>query len=518
GALREAQSQKPIPYASIRIEGKAYGSVSNAEGQFSLAFPAGILQEEAYLIVSCIGYKSQRLPLQSGRIEIEMQAQDYTLATVTIYSIELDARELVRQAFQNILHNYASEDYQWQSFYRHYCQEGETYGRLIEAVVELNNLQGHDRWYRGPDQKLNMRLKQLRRSFDFTRFSAFRHVPIAINRSLQGDIVSYHSPISQHLHSRKLRFQYVDTTFLDQKLVYVVGVRGRADGQEVEAQLYIQAADFAIIKADHRYTRRWGADSWRYKRVDHYVVDYQLFEGRYYLNFVQNEGQYVAQQRDEKGSVVYSEDHFHRVEMMTQTIRKGAFERFRGKEPNAAQMAKIGYEPQFWQQYSVLKASPLENRIADDLDHRMPLAQQFAGKTLPPQVQDRLTAQYFQQWLGKQRGRVVIVGFWDSSYDPGIKQILRARRLMRQFEDTPFSVLLISTDRKEEDWRDAIRKKRLYGLDHLRLGNGLNAPLCRDLGVEEVPYFVIYGPSGERLIQGAEVPSKTSVEQLLNRD
>jgi len=332
------------------------------------------------------------------------------------------------------------------------------------------------------------------------------------------DIVSYQSLLSRHLHSRRFRFQYQDTTYYDGKVVYLIEVKGRAEGLQMEAKLYIQASNLAIVKVDHRYFSRKRDESWRYQREDHFVADYQLYQGKYYLNYLLNEGQYREQQFDSLGTIAYTEDHYHHVEMMTQEIRIKDFAHFKGKEPNEAEMADLPYETDFWNQYSVLAATPLENRIESDLTSRMPLAQQFAGQKLPPSIQDQLAQQYYAQWFASQKGRIVIVGVWNSQYDPSVKELWRARKLMREFRDTPFSLLLISTDRDEAKWQEAIRKKRLYGVDHLRVGSGLNSQLCQDLGAESEPYFVLYGPFGERLVGASSLPKSEKVEALLEHD
>lgn len=520
GNLREAGTLKAIPYANLRIEGTAYGSISNAEGRFSMAFPKGIVKKGAILKISCIGYESKRLSLQGfgpAELIIELNEKTYSLETITIYSTELDAREMLRQALQSVPLNYSQQDYQLQSFYRHYCREGGVYGRLIEATVEINDVRGHDRLYRYPEQKLEMRLTQLRRSFDFTRFSAFQHIPIALNRTLLADIVSYSSLISRHLHSPRFVFSYQDTTYFDGEIVYLIEAKGRAEGLRLEAQFYIQASDFAIVKVDHRYFSQTDRKTWRYQREDHFVADYQRYQGRYYLSYLLNEGQYREQQLDSLGNSYYSEDHYHHVEMMTQEIRTENFVVFKGEEPEEAEMAKVPYKEGFWKQYSVLAATPLENRIEADLASRMPLSQQFAGKILPADLQDQLATRYFEQWLDRQSGRIVIVGFWNSQYDPSIKELLKARRLMKKFQEVPFSLLLISTDKDDTSWQNAIRKKRLYGIDHLRVGHGLSSRLCQELAVLGEPYFIMYGPSGERLFSGSVLPRADQIKSILKQ-
>ena len=523
GQLVSEGDGSPVPYASLRIEGQSIGAVSNADGEFTLALHDGLWAANAVLKVSCIGFESRRMLLSQLDPEqfwvLELAEKPYSLAPVTIYANEMEAREMVREALQRIPLHYPKHPYQLQSFYRHYCWEGKTYGRLIEAVVDLYDEKGHRRMYKHPGRKLQMRLKQLRRSFDFTRFSAYQHVPIALNVSLQADLVSYPSLLSRHVNSRKLQFRYTDTTYYDGEVVYVVEAQGRAEKLNFRALLYLQASNLAFLKADLSYESSYRGKSWFRQRKDHFVVNYRLFEGNYYLDYLLNEGSILAQQLDSNQQVIFTDDHHHHVEMMTQEIRTKNLKPFTGQQPTAEQMKRVMYDPDFWNRYSVLQATPLEQEIESDLARRFPLGQQFdqtQTENLLPDVQDWLAQQHLEALLKHHRGRVILLGFWNSQYSPGLSDLVRARRLLKRYEEEPITVVLISTDDNDYLWQEAIRKKRLYGPEHVRLGLGTGSPVAQSYGLSAVPYFVLLGPQGEILLTGIEIPEADRLESVLS--
>jgi hypothetical protein len=523
GQLVSETDGSPVPYASLRLEGKSIGAVSNAEGEFTLALHEDLWATGAVLKVSCLGFESRRIPVNQLDPDqfwvLELSEKPYSLAAVMIYSSEMDAREMVRQALRQIPLLYPRDPYQWQSFYRHYCWEGETYGRLIEAVVDLYDEKGHQRMYKHPGRKLQMRLKQLRRSFDFTRFSAYQHVPIALNVSLQADLVSYPSLLSRHVNSRKLQFRYVDTTYYDGEVVYVVEAQGRAEKLNFKGVFYLQASNLAFLKADLSYESSYQGKSWFRQRKDHFVLNYRLHEGYYYLDYLLNEGSILAQQLDARQQVIFTDDHHHHVEMMTQEIRTENLTPFTGQQPTAEQMKRVLYDPAFWGRYSVLQATPLEQEIEADLARRFPLGQQFdqaQTENLLPDVQDWLAQRHLEALLQHHQGRIILLGFWDSYYSPGLSDLVKARRLLKRYQEEPITVVLISTDENDYLWKEAIRKKRLYGPEHVRLGQGMGSPVAQSYGLKSVPYFVLLGRKGEILLAGSKIPDLDQLESVLS--
>ena len=83
GHITDKSNGEALPYVSVRINKTTYGSSSDNYGNFSFFVPR--LRDT--LIISCIGYKEERIPL-NGRtrfpLNIKMSVENYHLSEVTI--------------------------------------------------------------------------------------------------------------------------------------------------------------------------------------------------------------------------------------------------------------------------------------------------------------------------------------------------------------------------------------------------------------------------------------------------
>ncbi|RMG20315.1 MAG: hypothetical protein D6730_20150 [Bacteroidetes bacterium] len=521
GKLLDDSTSTPVAYGTLRLENQAYGAVSNAEGEFELSVPASLLNSRNHLRVSSIGYHNYRIPLsQLGTGEyllIRLRQRPYTLEDVMIYSTDLTAAQLVAEAFKRIAQNYPDRPYLLRTFYRHYCREGDTYGRLIEAAVDILDAKGHKRLRKKPADKLQLKVRQLRRSFDFTDAgTGNRHLPIALYSSLQHDLVSYKSRLLRLTTDSRYTFAYTDTTYFDDQLVYVVECKGR----NYECELYISAADLAFVKVDERRYTYLNTQGLKYWRKEHYSLNYKKYGNRYYLSHLTNEGENQSIRRDSLGREVDRSGHAHHVEIMTNEIVPGGFQKFKGREPGREELLRVPYDARFWEAYNVLKATPLEAAIEADLARRMPLEQQFSNfnrQASDPYYHDRLMAQLFDHLLEQQVGKVTLVYFWDSSKLPSVREVLLARKVAKHYSQAPIEVILVSMEASEAEWQKTLGKNGLAGASNLRLALGGRSPLAQRYGIQGPPHYLIFDKQGKLAMNVAKLPSRKEVEAALDR-
>lgn len=524
GQLLDQNSGEPVPYASIRLSHTGYGTISNAEGEFSLSLSS--VQPTDFLEISCIGYADLRLPISDfvdgEKKKILLQDQPFTLDEVFIYPVELDARQLVYLAFKHIKDNYATEEYILKTFYRHYCKEQGVYGRLIEGAIDLYDEKGYRKKRKHPGKKFGVRMNQLRRSIDFTSLSGFRHAPISLFATLQKDVVAYQRYSSILLaDDPTLEFSFQDTTYYQGKVVYVVRCtpqNKRRAGYFYD--LYISADDFVMLRADEQLTGSFYSEKRQVIRVERYVTTYQSYQGRYYLSHVLNEGKRTDQRFDSLGQVVHRSDHYHHVELMVNEIQTSNVRAFEGGEPSQAKMAEMPYDPSFWKNYTVLKATPLEEEIRHDLAQRVSLEEQFRQYNEQDklvEIQDQLMITKLDNLLRRYQGQPVLLCFWDSGYKPGLKELLFARKLAKEYSDVDLSMGLIflSLDKSEAEWNATIRKYRLFAGQHIRLAKGLQSALAQRYRVRSSPHFVLLDSAGKVIIEGSELPKRSQIDDLM---
>ncbi len=83
GTVLDAQTGEPLQGASIQIDGSYSGTITNAEGAFTLQ----ALDDDVVLIVRFIGYATHRVSVESGdsdRLQIELEPSSITLQEITI--------------------------------------------------------------------------------------------------------------------------------------------------------------------------------------------------------------------------------------------------------------------------------------------------------------------------------------------------------------------------------------------------------------------------------------------------
>lgn len=515
GRVVDSDTGEPIPFASVGIVGTSRGTSSNLNGQFSLAVEQG-----AVVKITCIGYQSVVIssPDQLGLVRLKPSATQ--LAEVVVFQRNLNARKIVRKAFAAIPDNYRTDPFLQKFFYRHYNQDNSEYGRLIEASVDIWRDQG----YRSPQAAAGVRdeirVTQLRRSLDKTAM-AQGHEPISIRYMLQADVVGYQARESQphvrfysdvsnlSVDADDYTFSFIGSTSLDGQQVYeiryaykqdsVLTTKGYRPLPALRGTLFITMDSFAIVKSEEIKTE--GTNEVRS------VALYRQFDTRYYPYHFIREG--TTQTAD--GSI-----HAFHVELMSVEIRLGTEEKFTGREPTQAELLQIPYDSAFWNNNTVLKATPLEDKIISDLGGGRSLNQQF---DLYHQYEYHTShggvagSEKFAWLRAFSRDRQSLyVGFWSSDCFPYLIELEMFKRLQQVYRNK-ITFVLISLDEDEARWRAAMTRYNLAanGIIHYRLGTGSQA--AQEFQVQDVPHFVWIGKGGETLAARAHTPTSPLLER-----
>lgn len=136
GVVKEGTGKKTIDNVSLMVNGTDIGTVSNAEGRFSLTFPDSLLSNG--IRAEQIGYKGMVVKgkeLLSGNIIIRLQPTSRVLDEITVYGA--DPRELIEVAIRKIPQNYANRPNMFSSFFRETIQKGKRYIGISEAIVDV---------------------------------------------------------------------------------------------------------------------------------------------------------------------------------------------------------------------------------------------------------------------------------------------------------------------------------------------------------------------------------------------
>lgn len=136
GTVRDAQSRRPVPGVGIMIPGTRVGTVSNADGTFSIKIKYGLGARE--LEFSHIGYRMELLPVEGADrdgVTVTLSPEAIALSEVTVVNEE--ARRIVEEAIRRIDSNYSDRTAMLSGFYRETVQKRNSYVDIAEAVVEI---------------------------------------------------------------------------------------------------------------------------------------------------------------------------------------------------------------------------------------------------------------------------------------------------------------------------------------------------------------------------------------------
>jgi len=170
GQLLDSISYKPLPYAHLLFKQSGRGSISDKDGFFEITLPG---KGTDTLAISYVGYKTFYKPLTALRalngssVVFYLQPEEALLTELVVRPGEDPLVELLQEAAVKAPANYGRQTYLAKGFYRHTLKQGNSYARLVEAAISLQDRGYHVNEYWG----LKVRVDAIRRSEDNITYS-----------------------------------------------------------------------------------------------------------------------------------------------------------------------------------------------------------------------------------------------------------------------------------------------------------------------------------------------------------
>lgn len=274
----DSNTSKPVVFATVRIEGKALGVISNQDGGFRL--PLKFKEQGDTLIVSSMGYESKRIAmldlLQDKINTIKLTPGIIELQEVVVSKKRkgrspLSAKSIVRKAIRAIPKNFPRHPSSVIGYYRDYQFSEGKYVNLNEAILEVFDL---------GFQKLDhlntkVQIYDKKQNFDFERdtisdnkYGDDKNYMKFINNAYLFDyggnefiILRVHDAIRNYKIDsydfvnqfetdliKNHFFRKLEDTYTDEEALYTIRMNKTFFNYRVSGLLYISKQDFAIHK------------------------------------------------------------------------------------------------------------------------------------------------------------------------------------------------------------------------------------------------------------------------------
>ncbi|MBL3656885.1 carboxypeptidase-like regulatory domain-containing protein [Fulvivirga sediminis] len=377
GKIVDKETNDPLIFASVGIKGESISTVSNALGEFDFHIPADY--KNKILVIRMLGYENvetniRSLP-QQDTIIFALKKAVQLLDEVVIQD-SLSGGDIVGIAFSRIDQNFPTTPFLLDGFYRDLKKIGGTYYSLLEAAVKI-----YDEDYKEPRNKYRLRervaLVEVRKSYGYNnKFTNYFDQNNLLEDLLLNNNIRYRQfPDAQEFYDD---FKRERITYYNGHRVFVV-----AASRDYSLKLYIDTKSYAIIRLeleqiypkDYIIKRKNKAVS---KYIsDRKVIDFKEYEGKMYLNYMKLISK--VNWYDAKTDTLKFETELYQ-ELLINEIHTSPEHRI----ANTRKMRRYGlqyqdekYNKSFWENYNVIKDTPLDKEIMADLERQGNLEDQF---------------------------------------------------------------------------------------------------------------------------------------------
>ena len=300
GIVKDKETRRALANVNIAVRGTNIGTVTNADGVFSLK----VSKEELSggVVVSHLGYQNVTVSAETLTDERRRPVVWLTPTTMTLDMLNVyggSPLALVERAIRRVSQNYASDTHLFSAFYRETIQKRNRYIGVSEAVADVYKTDygmrdvSHDRVQILKGRRLE---SQKRSDTLAVKIAGGPNLPLYL------DVAKNDAELLSLDMIHCYRFQMQFPVSIDDRMQYVVAFEPRIvlDEPLYYGLLYIDQQTLTISRAEFhldlrdkekavRRILRKKPHGLRFKPVEvSYLVTYRYQDGRSYLNYLRN--------------------------------------------------------------------------------------------------------------------------------------------------------------------------------------------------------------------------------------
>lgn len=369
GKIVDSETKEPLPFASIAIKGRAVSTVSNLQGEFDFHFSRNYIDEN--LIIRMLGYVDIEVPVRNVLSQDSLifpMVKAVQMLQEVVVSDTLSGEEIIKIAINRIEQNHPEQPYLLKGFYRDLKKLGGVYFSILEAAVKI-----YDENYEEPKNKWRLRervsLTEVRKSigYDNKFTSYFDQV------NLLEDLL-LHNPVKYRLFPEDPAFydnmKRLKNSYYNGRQVYVLQFN-----VDQRLTFYIDNETYAFLRIENEIShddvilksKKDLYSKFEYKKL---ILDFIPYKQKMYPHYMKVISQinWYDKNTDELSfeTELHQELLINEVFPNTDTKIKG-FEKMR---KYGLQYQDLPYNKDFWDNYNVIKQTPLDKEIVEDLERQ----------------------------------------------------------------------------------------------------------------------------------------------------
>ncbi|MEO1253608.1 MAG: carboxypeptidase-like regulatory domain-containing protein [Bacteroidota bacterium] len=249
GKVVDAETGDPLAFSHVGIFNSSYGTVANAEGDFSLIIPSEYRAAE--LSASYLGYALKSIPIvaieNTNEVKISLTPMVTELPELVIQTKE---KSIIEEAVEAIPLNHDQGEMQLRAFWRSSLwNKAKAYVQMTEYAFDMFRHGESGR------EKNDMKILHGRVARDTAFFRAIGGVQIGVTPpSLFTNSLLKGYPILDQKVIKNHDYKIVDVTSYQERAVYVVGFepKAKAKGSLFKGEILLDTETLAFVKISYK--------------------------------------------------------------------------------------------------------------------------------------------------------------------------------------------------------------------------------------------------------------------------
>lgn len=376
GVAVDKETREPLPFASVGIKGKSIGTITNLQGEFDFHIPNDYRNE--ILVISMLGYVNYEAPVWTLPANPTFElSKSTTVLNEVVVTDSLSGGDILRIALSRIDTNYPMKPFMMEGFYRDVKKVASTNISLLEAAVKI-----YDEDYAEPRNKYKLRervrLIEVRKSLGYeSRFTAYFD-----QDNLLEDLLLHNNIRYRQIEAREEMYNAMTRqadSYYNGHEIYVI-----AHTKDYLLKIFVDKQDYAIVHLDFETGSSNELVGKKKKLVSRFAglrktIDFRQVDGKMYLSYMSITSK-VTWHDIKTDELKFETELFQ--QLLINEVKPNTSERIGGTEKMrnyGLQYQDQPYNKSFWDNYNVIKDTPLDKKILEDLEKAGPLQKQFEG-------------------------------------------------------------------------------------------------------------------------------------------